>query len=258
MNLQRDDIKGWIGSIAFHLVLLIVLFLWHVDVLVGEPEFIEVTWGTIAAAPSTTTPRPRMPGSEGVRVSAVKPQSRTMDLPERQFPSAAEEVLRVPESRKLEVDEKPERIPVQMAENSRGLQEKGLGVGMGDKDRQVTPGMGDLAGEALDLRATAASGTDVGQGVSVSMQWSDGGTRKKLSGDLPTYPEGVNVEAQIRIAAVVQPDGSVKSLQPVQKAHTKLEEAAMAQVRFWTFEPLPRSLPQLDQTCMITFNFKLK
>ncbi|MEX0601783.1 MAG: energy transducer TonB, partial [Bacteroidota bacterium] len=62
----------------------------------------------------------------------------------------------------------------------------------------------------------------------------------------------------IKILTVVGPDGSVKTLQPAQKANTALEDAAMKEVRYWRFEPLKTSQPQADQNCVITFLFKLK
>ena len=91
-----------------------------------------------------------------------------------------------------------------------------------------------------------------------SLQWLHGMTRRKLSGALPIYPQGATVSAQVRILTVVFPDGTVRSVQPVQKANSVLEEAAMKAVRFWKFEPLGSSLPQVEQTCIITFSFKLK
>ena len=82
--------------------------------------------------------------------------------------------------------------------------------------------------------------------------------RRKLSGALPRYPAGVNTGGQVQILAFVQPDGTVKSVQPMQKVNARLEEAAMKAVRSWKFETLPPTLAQADQTCTITFQFKLK
>jgi TonB family protein len=96
-----------------------------------------------------------------------------------------------------------------------------------------------------------------GSGV-FSMQWLHGMTRRKLSGELPKYPQGATVSAQVRILTVVFPDGTVRSVQPEQKANRFLEEAAMKAVRFWKFEPLGSSFPQVEQSCIITFSFKLK
>lgn len=101
-------------------------------------------------------------------------------------------------------------------------------------------------------------GSGSGDSFGYSMNWLKGGTRKKLSGALPKYPRGTNVEAQISILAVVTPDGSIKSVQPAQKANTELENAAMRELRYWKFEPLRRSAPQADQSCVVTFLFRLK
>jgi protein TonB len=83
-------------------------------------------------------------------------------------------------------------------------------------------------------------------------------TRRKLSGELPKYPLGAAVSAQVRILTIVLPDGTVRSVQPVQKANRLLEETAMKAVRFWKFEPLGPSLAQVEQSCIITFSFTLK
>jgi hypothetical protein len=91
-----------------------------------------------------------------------------------------------------------------------------------------------------------------------SMRWLQGRTRRKISGELPKYPPGTNVSAQVKILTMVIPDGSVKSVQPVQKANRLLEEAAMKAVQYWKFESLGSSLSQVEQSCVITFYFKLK
>ncbi|RPI06243.1 MAG: energy transducer TonB [Ignavibacteriae bacterium] len=100
-------------------------------------------------------------------------------------------------------------------------------------------------------------GDGVGNGA-FSLRWLQGMTRRKLSGELPKYPQGTNVSAQVRILTIVLPDGTVRSVQPEQKANRLLEDAAMKAVRFWKFEPLASSLPQVEQSCIITFSFKLK
>jgi outer membrane biosynthesis protein TonB len=91
-----------------------------------------------------------------------------------------------------------------------------------------------------------------------SMRWLQGMTRRKISGELPKYPSGTNVSAQVKILTIVLPDGTVKSVQPTQKANRLLEEAAMKAVRYWKFESLGSSLSQVEQSCVITFYFKLK
>ena len=257
MKRRDEDIRGWVGSLLFHVLLGLLFFLWEVKVTTGEPEYVELSFGTVSKLQTPLPPTAGVPGSEGGAVVPTRAGQRVVDLPQRKF-LAAEEVLRIPESRKLEVEDRPAQTRGRLTENIRGQKDRGVGTGIGTKERFATPGIGDYAGMVADPRATGVAGNDAGSSVSMSMTWSDGGTRKKVSGELPQYPEGVNVEAQIKIETVVMPDGSVKSLKPAQKGNTKLEEAAMKAVRFWRFEPLRKSVPQREQVCTITFNFRLQ
>jgi TonB family protein len=125
------------------------------------------------------------------------------------------------------------------------------GVGSAAKPAPGLYGVGGRGGSDL-------FGNGEGGGVGFSMKWLQGGMRKKISGDLPKYPEGAKVEAEIRLLAIVSPDGSVQALQPAQKGNTRLEEAAMKEVRYWKFEPLKSSQPQVTQRCEIVFLFTLK
>jgi hypothetical protein len=122
------------------------------------------------------------------------------------------------------------------------------GIGSSSKPSAGTTAYGLGSGE----------GGDGEGGGGYSMQWLQGMTRRKLSGELPTYPPGATVSAQVRILTIVFPNGTVRFVQPEQKANRLLEEAAMKAIRSWKFEPLGSSLPQVEQSCIITFLFKLK
>ncbi|MBI4535579.1 MAG: hypothetical protein HY708_04820 [Ignavibacteriae bacterium] len=257
MKVRREDRNGWIGSIVFHSVIALMLFLWEVDVSVSEPEFIEVTWGAVTNVPTASIARLSMASADAPRLSSNVAETTQRDLPERSI-DLPDEILRIPAAKKIDVRDSSPSERVRLAGRSETSRERGMGSGLGEKEKFVTPGVGPLAGDVADPRVTGALSGGIGDAVSVSMQWSDGGTRKKISGELPEYPSGVNVEAQIKIEAVVLPDGSVKSLKPAQKGNTRLEEAAMKKVRLWMFEALKRSSPQVDQTCVITFNFRLQ
>ncbi len=128
--------------------------------------------------------------------------------------------------------------------------------GVGTNIRNVIGGEGNNGGGQGGNAEKFGGGN--GGAFGYSMNWLNGGVRRKLRGALPTYPPGANVEAQIDILAIVTPDGSVKSVQPAQKGNSRLEDAAMGKLRYWKFEPLRSSVPQIDQTCVVTFNFKLK
>jgi len=178
-------------------------------------------------------------------------------LPERRL-NVSDEVLQLPSAKKLEVMERTDVPPVSATERLAGTKESMGGIGTDRTGELPHRGTGTLGRGVDEPPGPGIGGSTVGKSVSMSMLWSGGGTRKKLSGNLPTYPPGTNVEAQIKIEAVVTPGGTVKSLKPYQKANTKLEEAALQEVRLWRFEPLPASSPQSDQACVITFNFRLQ
>ena len=137
-------------------------------------------------------------------------------------------------------------VPGKTGEPPSGVDRSGIG-GSSKPSAGTTPyGLG--SGE---------NGDGEGNGV-FSLQWLHGMTRRKLSGELPKYPHGATISAQVRILTIVLPDGTVRSVQPEQKANRLLEEAAMKAIRYWKFEPLVSSLPQIEQSCIITFFFKLK
>ncbi len=253
MDGRSEDTKGWVISMAIHVLLLLILWLIKVPVLSLGPEFIEVSWSAVGMPPSSsvrgyaTTPR---------GLALANPYSSTrVRLPGRLNLEPPDEILRMLDTEKLNVAEvpKPERELV----DATGLGEKGLGIIFGEKEKIQAP---LFAGKSRDIKPPfgASVGREFDRLVGFEVAWSAGGKRRLLSGKLPEYPAGVNLEAQIKIRAVVLPGGSVKSAQPIQKANMKLEEAALKEVRFWKFEPLASTHPQVDQTCTIIFNFLLR
>lgn len=91
-----------------------------------------------------------------------------------------------------------------------------------------------------------------------SIQWIGGGRRRKAAGSLPAFPAGVSSNVQIRVEAVVAPDGRVRSVRPGQKGNAKCETAAIRAVQRWKFDRLSRSAPQRDQRCVVSFTFSVK
>jgi len=79
------------------------------------------------------------------------------------------------------------------------------------------------------------------------MKWLAGGTRRKIAGDLPKYPEGVRVEAEIRLFAIVSPGGLIEALHPAQK-QIAIGGCSAERSAVLRFEPLKSSQPQVSQT----------
>lgn len=262
--MSKDLRKGWTTSVAIHVVLLVILMMIEVPTLARKAEFVEVVWGSsgnTGIAREVREPEQKQasepkPLKAPKTTVATKQSSQPVVLPERKLASLSEESLPVSRSKKIEsyerapTMEKPEagiRDNREQRAGTRGDAEKELpGGGVGS-------GVGGVRGDGSEVE-----GSDIDRNIGFSIQWSAGGTRKKLSGSLPRYPEGVNLEAQIKILTVVAPDGIVKNVQPAQKADTRLENAAMKEMRFWKFESLKPNQPQVDQTCVVTFLFRLK
>ncbi|MEK6649350.1 MAG: energy transducer TonB [Bacteroidota bacterium] len=258
---------GWYGSILLHLLLLLVALLMFLPQAVRRSDFVEMDWGALPAArvASDPAPTPATPPMTVKRAPAVKRTPATsaraqkrVELPERRLPDLSDDALSVPR-RTEKMDIAGPDVTPQRSERSGSERQDPIGT-----REQVFPGRaaekpgpsvtGTGAGEGVSRPGTGGAGSGVGYDV----QWTGGGSRRKLSGNLPKYPEGTNVAAQVRIRASVLPDGSVRSVQPTQKANTALEDAAMKELKLWRFEPLPAAVPQVEQDCVVSFSFRLR
>ena len=92
--------------------------------------------------------------------------------------------------------------------------------------------------------------------VTAQIRWVNGGTRERVAGSLPAYPGGEHTALNVRLKAVVLPDGRVKGVGAIPKGGRKFEETALRTVRMWKFESLRKKNPQKNQTCLITFSFR--
>jgi len=247
--MQREQTAGVVGSLLFHTFVGLLLLFWVVPEPREIPEFVELSWGSSAVLQSPGG----VPAGASVPAASPRPSSSSslpVALPERRT-APQDELLTVPRREKLDVADTPGGVRPSK-ERSSTLRR--------DRPRSATEAAGSTQGTGArpGEGVTEGPGTSAGSGVSMAMEWSGGGTRRKLSGALPVYPAGETNEAQIRIQAVVTPDGRVESVRPVQKGNARMENAAMKEVRNWTFEPLPPGVAQRNQACLITFNFRLR
>jgi len=259
----KENTVGWVGSVIFHVCLLLLFLLINVPEILQQEEFVEMTWGsvtgTVQAASAQVPSRGEIADPAPSRATSISKAAQTVTPPERRLPDFSDEVIRVPRTEKLMSTESAPARQKTTGEQVAGEREPSATPKIGDKETRLPgSGAGNLPGQATPSTAQGSISGNIDQGVSYAIQWLGGGTRKKISGDLPKYPPGANVEAQIRILAVVLPNGSIKGVQPAQKGNTVLEEAAMKEVRYWKFEPLKPSQPQVDQKCEIVFLFTLK
>lgn len=92
----------------------------------------------------------------------------------------------------------------------------------------------NLTGSGLRNKGT---GRGAGDGFG-DIDWGGGGNRIVLSKKLPRFPKSVKANAQIKLRIKVLPDGTVSQVIPLQKADPALENAAIAAVKQWRFNPL--------------------
>lgn len=256
----RDQLYGWGGTIMLHLVAAIILLFWQIETPPAIPETVEIEFVALTPPkPAVTIPARAKPAPTAkARTGKAQPSTRTrrVKLPERSSVSR-DDVLALPSAKKLDA---PEGAGGSRRTSTAGSATKNRRAGStaGTRTGQAGPGSATGKGLASGRNLPGIADRDAGSSALGSVQWIGGGKRRKISGNLPRYPAGTNVEAQIRVEAVVTPNGSVKSVRPAQKANARLEEAAMKELRKWRFEPLARKLPQKDQRCIVTFNFKLQ
>lgn len=110
-----------------------------------------------------------------------------------------------------------------------------------------------------DVSTTGKGNLAQGEGsFGFDIEWGGMGTRKIYSYSLPSYPDGVNKEIDIRLRFTIKPDGTVGSINLLTKADTRLENAAINSLWQWRFEPLSPTQQQGEQTAVIVFPYRLQ
>ncbi|MBW7887162.1 MAG: energy transducer TonB [Bacteroidetes bacterium] len=258
VHASREYRTGWIASICFHILLGITLYFSAVHQYVIEPQFVEMTWGSIT---STELPIPEVPPTENSpRVSGQQEQQsdNSVTLPTRRFIDMSNEAISVQSKSKTITADAPTLQNTGKSAASEDRRSAYSSTGTGTKENALGKSPGTTDAQVATPFGSGADAGALGSTPSFSMVWAGGGNRKLTSGDMPVYPKGVNVEAQIKLRVVVLPNGTVRSVQPAQKGETRLENASIEKVRLWKFEPLLSAQPQVEQICTITFNFRLK
>ena len=248
---------GWIGSIVFHILLGLFLFFSTVTNYRIEPQFVEMTWGEITSTEAPITEIPATENASQLSGKVEQQNNNSLSMPTRRYIDMPDEVISMNSSKKSINTEAP-AITSSGKTAATEDQKRYTSLGYGSRDNTV--GKSTSFSDATVSTPFGAGAEDgaLGNNTAFVLQWAGGGNRKLIGGDMPTYPSGVNQEVQIKLRVVVLPNGTVRSVSPAQKGETRLENAAIAKVRFWKFEPLLTAQPQVEQVCTITFNFTLQ
>ena len=126
-------------------------------------------------------------------------------------------------------------------------------------DSKVKPLLkGKSPGDSFGYNGAGEGNGGGGGGFGFQIDFGGKGMRRIYSYILPSYPEGVAKEVDLKIKFTILPDGSIINIYPLIKADTRLESAAINSLRQWRFEPLPGNARQAEQTVIITFPYRLQ
>jgi len=243
------DRTGWTVSIILHGLLVLVFLLSRLEL---QPFILDFT--TIAFEPLTTVET-----GGGAVLPTFNGGEPLIELPRRPMLDDTSPLLRLPDRERQAVEapalvDKPDLVahrPILQGQREElptaapGLRERA--------DFRPLPISDEiLTGTSPDALSDRLVGDEM-----FSIEW-EGSAREKLSGRLPEFPPGVQKAATVRIDFKVAPDGSVIWTAVETKGLPELEKVSLEALRTWRFNPLDRSMPQVNQSGMVTFVFKLK
>lgn len=254
----RELQLGWIVSFVFHAIVALILLYSTFRQYIPEPQIVEMTWGDINAL---NTPMPDLPAQQTAareEIQEADEADNSVALPSRNYLDLPDEVISIKQNKKSLSADAPSTTGRSGKITAEERQTTVVSSGLGTRENAVGRSQGTSSVQSASPVGSGSRTGGLGSNVAYAVQWAGGGNRKLLSGDVPAYPPGVNVAAQIKLRVRVQPDGTVRSVAPAQKGDTRLENAAIGKVKLWKFEPLLSAQTQSEQECTITFNFTLK
>ena len=243
--MNKNDLTGWGLSALIHGGL-IVAFMFVSASAPATPGlgYIEVDFGTLAEGRQVKE-QPEIPDE----TPEEAPEEIPEEVPEDVTPPPAEDDIELPEETPVEdTDIIPETIPEDVIPPEEAPEE------IPEEQPEETP----PAQNDSNSDSGAETGDD-GQGADVeaaSPYMLEGIDRTPLRTSLPSYNAQVNAVITIRIT--VGADGRISRKIPLVKGNPALEQAVMAALDQWRFNPLPAGVPQKSQTGKVTFRFSLQ
>lgn len=220
---------SYLISIASHLILMLIFMAVNFSIEYNEDEYVTIgfgTFGNVSSSGALGFEEKKDKSAEKTEPVIEKSEDKKVELPKTQN-TDIENIVKAAEPKKEK--EKPvEEIVKPLVQKEDG----------DTKGREVTgEGEGNFGFE---------------------IDFGGKGLRKIYSYSLPSYPEGVSKEIDVKLRFTILPDGSVGKIIPLIKADTKLEIAAINSLRQWRFEPLPNKQKQTEQTAIIVFPYRLQ
>ena len=216
-------------SVSLHVILLAIFWFVNFSLDYEEEEFVTIGFGTYGRSSST-----------GVVSDDKKEEVKPPEIKEKEEPKEEKKV----ELPKVENTDDENVIAAADKKDDE----------VDDKKEEIEPLV-----EEEEAETDGKEFEDEGEGnYGFEIDFGGKGKRKIYSYNLPSYPEGVSKEIDVKLRFTIMPDGSVGRIFPLIKADTRLEMAAINSLRQWRFEPIPNSKKQSAQTAIIVFPYRLQ
>lgn len=225
--------KGpYLYSLAIHIVLALILYFIKIGLEPVHDEYVTIGFGAIGKASSSgvldeNPVEEKSNKKPEIQKEEIKKEIKKVDLPKVINEDKKNNVV-VSSDKKESIEEtKPEQVkPITTSDVEAGKGKDESGDGEGNYGFEI-----DFGGK---------------------------GMRKIYSYTLPTYPEGVSKEIDVKLKFSILPDGTVGKIYPLIKADTRLEQAAINSLRQWRFEPITDYQTKGEQFAVIIFPFRLQ
>ena len=259
---EKREYRGYIASLLFHIIIALIFLRISVDLSPQSPEFFELTFTTVTAGKTRgevyTPPIPKISKPTDERTVSIK-MKEVVDLPQRRTVDVKEPEVPVAKKEKIFTNESPVRLGDKIevgGEPERESPEKILKM-LGEEAEYIDTQDISISEKIQADTVSEEAGMNISVVRSYTIEWV-GGPREKLRGNLPTYPQGINKTAVIRLKFQVFPNGTVGEILPMRKGNTILENVAINALKEWQFIPLEQEAPQVMQGGVITFIYKLE
>ncbi len=258
--LEDEQIVSVLGTVAVHLVLILLFWLIHIRFQPVVEEFARVTISGGWEAPTRLS-------------EAVPEQSETREEAQPAPPeSNLPENLQLPERRELALNEEEivEKVqpevekftpPANITKKSRpvsppALKQTAAPPAFTKREKTVDKGLFRKRLDEKLLKGTQKVSLNIDRQFEID--WEGEIKREIYQKRLPEFPPDIQREATIKIRFTVLPNGLVGQAVLLQKGDTRLENLTLEAFKTWRFNPLPDYVEQRPQTGVITFHFKLK